>query len=341
MNEFTKARLQLLIAVVLFFVFVSCLIFGIVKVRSKFTEQKEVAKKERIIPSEPEIIEKKNPENTVAETKTLKKEKLEFDKSNTFYGIHKKWRRFRLPKCGILLDVSNNKLLWSYNADRVVPIASLSKMLTVYMALDAIRRSDGKVRLSNRVKISKNSATGREGAFGFMPGDIYTVEDLMQAATIRSSNDAAASLAVYFGNGEAEFVKMMNLECRKLGMNNSKFINAHGLPVKNKDNLSTMNDMLAVALRLLNEPDYMRWSKKKAAKIGKKTIVNTNNLMRKRKYPGVDGLKTGYTRRAGFCLAFSCLRGGRRLLGVVAGFPSAADRENFVTALLDWAYGQG
>jgi D-alanyl-D-alanine carboxypeptidase len=76
----------------------------------------------------------------------------------------------------------------------------------------------------------------------------------------------------------------------------------------------------------------------KGAKIGSRTIANTNNLMRKRKYPGVDGLKTGYTKRAGFCLAFSCLRNGRRLVGVVAGFPSSADRENFVSALLDWAY---
>ena len=143
---------------------------------------------------------------------------------------------------------------------------------------------------------------------------------------------------IYFGNGESNFVKMMNLEVKKLDMKNSSFINPHGLPVKSKDNLSTMNDMLLLSLKMINEPDYMRWVKKKAVKIGEKTIVNTNNLMRKRKYPGVDGLKTGYTRRAGFCLAFSCLRNGRRLVGVVAGFPSAADRENFVTALLNWAY---
>lgn len=337
MNEFQKARLQLLGIIVLFLVFIASVIFGIVKVTAKINRPQLERENKKVILPEPQFVSETKV--TKITPKAIRKsESVELDASTAFKGIRKAWRKYRLPKCGILADVTNKKILWSYNADRVVPIASLSKMLTVYMALDTIKRSKGTIRLSNRVKITKNSAMGREGVFGFVPGDVYTVEDLMQAATIRSCNDAAGALAVYFGNGEENFVKMMNLEVKKLGMKNSSFINPHGLPVKNKDNLSTMNDMLLLSLRLIKDKDYMRWAKKKAVKIGKKTIVNTNNLMRKRKYPGVDGLKTGYTRRAGLCLAFSCLRDGRRLVGVVAGFPSAVDRENFVTALLDWAY---
>lgn len=338
MNDFQKARLKLLGLVVLFFIFTTSAVFGIVKVINTLKSEPAAQKNEKTPLPEPQFKTQTPAIKEVKPEKKTEPQKIILDDSKAFRGIRREWKKYRLPKCGILADVTNNRILWSYNADRVVPIASLSKMLTIYMALDIIKKSKGRITLQNRVKISKTSATGREGGFGFMPGDIYTVEDLMQAAAIRSANDAAAALAFYFGNGESNFVKMMNLEVKKLDMKNSSFINPHGLPVKSKDNLSTMNDMLLLSLKMINEPDYMRWVKKKAVKIGEKTIVNTNNLMRKRKYPGVDGLKTGYTRRAGFCLAFSCLRNGRRLVGVVAGFPSAADRENFVTALLNWAY---
>ena len=205
------------------------------------------------------------------------------------------------------------------------------------MAFEAMKASNN-ITLANKVKLIGNSAMGREGGFGFKAGDIYSLEDLIKAASIRSSNDAAAAVAIYFGGTEKKFVERMNIEAAKLGMKKSSFVNPHGLPDKNKDNLSTMNDMLILSMKMINIPDYMRFCKMNGTKIGERTIVNTNNLMRKRKYPGIDGLKTGYTKRAGFCLAFSCLRNGRRLVGVVAGFPSAADRENFVTALLNWAY---
>lgn len=340
MDEIVKARVRLALVTVSFALFVFCVIFGICKIYSRINpdEPERTAAIE-----EPKIVfkkQKKSPE--VVRTPEVEKPKSQniaagLDRRRTFYGILRPWKKYRLPKCGILADVTNNRVLWSYNADRVVPIASMSKMLTLYMAFDAMKKNSA-ITLANNVKLVKNSAMGREGSFGFKAGDIYSLEDLMKAATVRSSNDAAAAIAAYFGGTEKKFVADMNIQAAALGMKKSSFINPHGLPEKNKDNLSTMNDMLILSMHMIKIPDYMRFAKMRGVKIGPRTIVNTNNLMRRRKYPGVDGLKTGYTRRAGFCLAFSCLRNGRRLVGVVAGFPSAADRENFLTALLNWAY---
>lgn len=343
MDEISKTRLRVAVVTAAFCLFVFCVIFGICKIYRSLN------------PAEPRYVpveEKKSSPAPLAEKKVLPTEvpvkkaeikkaekcvEVQLDRSRTFHGILKSWKKYRLPKCGILADVTNNRVLWAYNADRVVPIASMSKMLTLYMAFEAMKASNN-ITLANKVKLIGNSAMGREGGFGFKAGDIYSLEDLIKAASIRSSNDAAAAVAIYFGGTEKKFVEQMNIEAAKLGMKKSSFVNPHGLPDKNKDNLSTMNDMLILSMKMINIPDYMRFCKMNGTKIGERTIVNTNNLMRKRKYPGIDGLKTGYTKRAGFCLAFSCLRNGRRLVGVVAGFPSAADRENFVTALLNWAY---
>ena len=337
MNEFEKARFRLFGVLALFVIFICCSVFCIIKIAAKLSSGSDEVIALPVM-EEPQIIEsavQKNKENPVYAAAPV--HEFSFDDSRALRGLLRSWQKFRRPKCGILADVTNRKILWAYNADKIVPIASMSKMLTVWMAFDAVKRSRGLLKLSDKVKISANSATGREGGFGFLPGDEYTLENLLQAAIIRSANDAAGAIAVYIGDGEKRFVSMMNFQAKKLGMKNTTFVNPHGLPEKNRDNLSTMNDMLQLSVRMLDVPEYMRWAGMKAVKIGEKTIVNTNNLMRKRRYPGVDGLKTGYTRRAGFCLAFSCLRDGRRLVGVVAGFPSAADRENFVTALLDWA----
>ncbi len=343
MDEFTKARLRLFIVLLLFVIFIFCLIFASVKIYRQLnpaetkTEKKSVEKTEKqAVPQfeEPQFNIQSHKKSAPQVEKKVKK----LDDTNALKGILPAWKKFRIPKCGILADVTNNKILWSYNADKVVPIASMSKMLTLHIALETMKRSPNLISLNNKVKITRNSALGREGAFGLKVGDVYTLEDLMKAAIVRSANDAASSIGTYIADSEKRFVYLMNAETKKLGMKNSTFINPHGLPEKNKDNLSTMNDMLILSMNILKQPDYMRFAKLRAVKIRERTLVSTNNLMRKRKYPGVDGLKTGYTRRAGFCLAFSCLRNGRRLVGVVAGFPSSSDRENFVTALLDWAY---
>lgn len=340
MNEIQKARLYLAMSVAAFLIFIFCIVFGGYKIFQQLNRTDDtpntVASQTAQAVSAPRI--KKLPEVRIVKKTKVEPSVVKLDDSRALRSFLPAWKRYRRPKCGILADVTNNKILWTYNADRIVPIASMSKMLTLYMALNVMQQSNNKLTLKNNVKLTPNSAMGREGGFGFKAGDVYTLEDLMKSATIRSANDAAGAIAVFFGGTEKKFVAEMNVEAKKLGMKNSSFINPHGLPEKNKDNLSTMNDMLILSMKLLKNKDYMRWAKMKAAKIGSKTIVNTNNLMRKRKYPGVDGLKTGYTKRAGFCLAFSCNRNGRRLVGVVAGFPSAADRENFLTALLDWAY---
>ncbi len=346
MNEVEKARLRLAVVSAAFALFVFCVIFGICKIYKRFNTVPASAEKNvqqaadeprlksrsvKSIPVKKAVQVKKNPEKKVEKSS-------DFDRSKTFYGILPAWKKYRLPRCGILADVTDNRILWSYKADKIVPIASMSKMLTLYLAFERMQKSGNAITLKNNVKLIKNSAMGREGSFGFKAGDICSLEDLMKAATIRSSNDAAAAIAAYFGGTEKNFVADMNSEALKIGMKNTHFINPHGLPEKNKDNVSTMNDMLILSVKMLDIPDYMRFAGMNGAKIGDRTIVNTNNLMRRRKYPGVDGLKTGYTRRAGFCLAFSCMRNGRRLVGVATGFPSSADRENFITALLNWAY---
>ena len=334
-----RARLQLLgiISVIAVFVIILVLKFGCnssVTV-SKKQVKKTVKEEEGITPPyvEPRFL--------------LKSELIPFvDRLNwqkTNYSDLPQFKLSERPRAGILIDLNTNEVLWAYNAEKKIQIASMSKIMTMLLALEEIKYGNKNIALDSVVKASRYCAAIRVGAMGLTPNKEYKLEELMQAATIRSANDAAAQVAEFIGgNSLPNFITMMNQKAAVLKMKNTLFINPHGLPEGKNDNISSVLDVAIMANEILRFQDYMNWAKTYQIFVvnNTKEITNTNNLVRKRKTPGVDGLKTGYTVRAGYCLAFSCLRDGRRMLGVITGFKSARNRDDFAELLLNWGYNQ-
>ena len=245
---------------------------------------------------------------------------------------------------GILVDLSTGKVLWSKNAKKAVPIASMTKMMTVLIAVEDIR--DGKMDYNQVIKVTKSAASIGGSDIWLDPRESFPVKDLLKAILIKSANDAAFLVGEYLGGGDInKFVARMNSRAAALGMH-AKYFNPHGLPGKSlsKDNAATPEGLAKLAATLLQYPDVVKLSSTPIAyidrKIGrnKKTMLTSTNKLVRSGVKGVDGMKTGYTRRAGFCLTATCRRDGRRMIAVVTGFRSSKERNTCVKKLLDWGY---
>ena len=244
-------------------------------------------------------------------------------------------------RSGIIVDMQSRRVLWEKNSSRPVPIASMAKMMTMLLVMEQLeRRTDLTVETS--VPVTKTSRNvPRTGVLYLTPGESFTIQELMIATAVKSANDAATLLAEYFGGSVPVFVNMMNSRALQLGLRNTSFINPCGLPEGKRNSLGSAADMVMLGEQLLQFPLLMEWCNLKSASIrsGKTVFVNTNKLVNPR-YPGVDGLKTGYIRAAGSCLTFSAVRNKRRIMGCVTGFKSSRERDRFCRRLLDWAYKQ-
>lgn len=247
-------------------------------------------------------------------------------------------------KSGIMIDLSTRNVLWEKNSTKPVPIASMVKMMTLYTAFEELEENP-KFSLDSPVKISPEVLkVPRTGIIWLDPRETFPLSDLMKAAAIKSANDAAVQIAMFLGDGSQEaFVAKMNAKALELGMTSSNFVSACGLPDRKKGNsVSTAQDLMILAEHLLQYPQYLEWSSTRLDYIreGKKrTMLNTTNRLVNARYPGVDGLKTGYTDDAGYCLTFSVLRNGRRIIGCVTGFDSSSKgRDSFCQKLIEWGY---
>lgn len=245
---------------------------------------------------------------------------------------------------GIMVDLGTRTVLWEKNSSKQVPVASMVKMMTLLLAFEAME-NDPSLSLETPVKISpKVLKVPRTGIVWLDPRETLPLSDLMKAATIKSANDAAVQIALFFSGGDLEaFLGKMNEKAIELGMTGSHFVSPCGLPDRKSGNsLSTARDMVILGERLLEYPQYLEWSSTKLdyMRTGeKRTMLTTTNGLINPHWPGVDGLKTGYTKEAGCCMTFSVLRNGRRIIGCVTGFPSArSGREPFVRKLIDWGY---
>jgi len=240
---------------------------------------------------------------------------------------------------GILVDAASRKVLWAKGADKAVPIASMTKMMTLLLAEEAIAAQ----RVTRETVIPVSVAAYKIGGSQVWldPRESFPLGELLKAVAIKSANDAAYLVGEYLGQGDiATFVKQMNERARQLGMTHTTFYEPHGLGDSQKrSNLASAHDMVLLGERLLGYPEVMRLTstKRDSFRNGKTELKNHNNLVFQG-VPGVDGLKTGYTAAAGYCVTISCQRGGRRLLACVTGFSSARDRDAFCKALLDWGY---
>ena len=245
---------------------------------------------------------------------------------------------------GIMIDLSTRNVLWEKNSTKPVPIASMVKMMTLYTTFEELEANPN-LSLESPVKVSPEILkVPRTGIIWLDPRETFPLSDLMKAATIKSANDAAVQIAMFLGNGSQEaFVAKMNAKALELGMTGSNFVSPCGLPDRKKGNsVSTAQDLMVLAEHLLEYPQYLEWSSTRLDYIRegeKRTMLNTTNRLVNSHYPGVDGLKTGYTDDAGYCLTFSVLRNGRRIIGCVTGFDSASKgRDPFCQKLIEWGY---
>ncbi len=243
---------------------------------------------------------------------------------------------------GILVDLDTRRVLWEKNSDRSVPIASMVKMMTLLLTFEELE-SNPQLNLETPVRISQAAARIGGSQIWLDPRETFPLRELLLAVAIKSANDAAYQVAEFIAGGKVEeFVSAMNRRAAELGMPGTRFTTPHGLPLKEvADSVSTAQGMVLLGERLLEYPQLLEWTSTQLVYIrdGKTQLVNHNGLIRPR-YPGVDGLKTGYTDRAGFCVTVSALREGKRLLLCVTGFKSAKERDAFARKLLDWGYTQ-
>lgn len=240
---------------------------------------------------------------------------------------------------GILVDPATRKILWAKNADRAVPIASMTKMMTMLLAEESI--ASGKVRRDTEIQVTKAAYEIGGSQVWLDPRESFPLQELLKAVAIKSANDAAYLVGEYLGGGDiSAFVARMNARAKDLGMTKTTFYDAHGLGDSAKrDNVSSARDMAILAEHLLDYPEAMRLASTPMDRFrnGKTELKNHNNLVFQR-VPGVDGLKTGYTKRAGYCVTVTCTRNGRRLIACVTGFKTAKNRDAFCKALLNWGY---
>lgn len=235
------------------------------------------------------------------------------------------------PKyASIVMDARTGDILRARNIDKRLHPASLTKLMTLYLTFEAVET--GRLKLSTRIPISKHAAGMVPSKLGLKPGQTIRVHDAVQVLVTKSANDIAVALAEAIAGSEKQFGKLMTRRARDLGMMDSRFYNASGL--YHPRQRTTARDIATLGLSLMKYfPRYYGYFNIRAFKYNGKTYRNHNRLMGK--YPGMDGLKTGYIRASGFNLAASAYRDGNRLIGVVFGGRSPQSRNNHMAHIMD------
>ncbi len=228
-------------------------------------------------------------------------------------------------KSALLMEASSGQIIFETNADEKRPVASVVKIMTILMCLEAV--DSGRVSLDDRVTISKN-ASGMGGSQVLLDtGEVQTLDILLKSTVVGSANDAAVAIAEHLYGSQELFVKQMNARAQALGMKDTVFVNCTGLPAQGQH--TTARDVARMAAALFGHELYYKyagiWMDKVDHGDGRVTdLTNTNRLIRF--YDGCDGGKTGSTNEAGYCIAATARRGGMRLIAVVLGGSSGKKR---------------
>jgi D-alanyl-D-alanine carboxypeptidase len=235
------------------------------------------------------------------------------------------------PFAAVVMDARTGEVLRSTNADTRLHPASLTKMMTLYIAFEAVKR--GEITLDTMVTVSAKAAAEPPSKLGLRPGQRIALRHLIRAAAIRSANDAATAIGEAIEGSEAAFARRMNRTAQALGMTRTTFRNMHGLT--QDGHMSTARDMTILGRRLLfDHPEYYNIFSRRSADAGIAQVVNTNRRFLD-SYAGADGIKTGYTRAAGYNLTASAERGNKRIIVTVFGGTSTAQRNARVSELMD------
>lgn len=238
------------------------------------------------------------------------------------------------PYAAYVIDARTGEVLHARNAETRLHPASLTKMMTLYIAFQAIER--GEISLDTKVRVSKNATAEPPSKLGLKTGQRIALRYLIRAAAVKSANDAATAIGEAISGSEAKFARRMNRTAKQLGMTRTTFKNAHGLTETGHQ--STARDMTMLGRHLLYDyPQYYNLFSRITADAGVRKVSHTNRRFLNA-YKGADGIKTGYTRAAGFNLTASAERGNERIIVTVFGGKSTTSRNAKVAELMDLGF---
>jgi len=242
-------------------------------------------------------------------------------------------------KSAVLMERDTGQILYAHNADEKLPPASMTKIMTMLLIMEALDK--GTIKLNEKVRASENAASMGGSQIFLEAGEEMTVEDLLKGIAIASGNDASVAMAERIAGSEEAFVDMMNKKAKELGLENTYFKNPTGLP--EEGHYSSAKDMAIMAKELLKYEDITKYTGKYEDYLRQNTdkkfwLVNTNRLVKF--YPGVDGVKTGYTNEAKYCLTATAKKNNMRVVAVVFGAPTPKHRNAQISKMLDYAFSQ-
>jgi D-alanyl-D-alanine carboxypeptidase (penicillin-binding protein 5/6) len=253
--------------------------------------------------------------------------------------VKEKMKLAEQSSSAILMEQDSGSVLYEKNSHEKLPPASMTKIMTLILVMEAIDK--GKINWSDKVRVSEYAASMGGSQIFLEPGEQMSVEDMVKGIAIGSANDASVAMAEHIAGSMDSFVRMMNDKAKKLGLNDTFFKNPTGLPTAG--HYTSAHDMALMGKELLKHEevtkftglyeDYLREDTDK-----KFWLVNTNRLVKF--YPGVDGLKTGFTNEAKYCLTATANKNGMRVIAVVMGAPTPKERNAQVTSMLDYAFSQ-
>jgi D-alanyl-D-alanine carboxypeptidase len=233
----------------------------------------------------------------------------------------------------IVVDAASGEVLFARHADARRYPASLTKVMTLYMAFEAL--AEGRVQLTDEITVSPRAASQPPSKLGLAAGQTITVDNAMRSLAVRSANDMAVALAEHLGGSEARFSAQMTLKAQQLGMTQSRFVNPHGLPDARQ--LTTARDLAILTRAVMRDyPQYYHYFGQHHWVYNGREYANTNGLLHSG--AGYDGIKTGYTNASGYNLAASAVRDGRRVNTIVLGGRSTASRNAHVAELMNTAF---
>ncbi|WP_238380978.1 D-alanyl-D-alanine carboxypeptidase family protein [Alkalilacustris brevis] len=240
------------------------------------------------------------------------------------------------PYAAMVIDARSGEILHARNHDTRLHPASLTKMMTLYITFEAVK--NGEISLDTPVRVSANAAAEVPSKLGLRAGQTISLRYLIRAAALRSANDAATAIGEAIEGSEAAFAARMTRTARAMGMNDTTFRNAHGLT--HPEHLSTARDMTTLARQLFfDHPEYYNLFSRRSDSAGIAVVRNTNWRLLDN-YRGADGIKTGYTRAAGYNLVGSAERGGKRVIATIFGSTSVPVRTRQMMELLDMGFGR-
>jgi D-alanyl-D-alanine carboxypeptidase (penicillin-binding protein 5/6) len=236
----------------------------------------------------------------------------------------------------ILIEASTGKVLYENNADEALPPASVTKIMTLLLVMEAVE--NGQIKLSDPVTVSDAAAAMGGSQVYLKVGEQLSVEEMIKCVVIASANDAALALAELIAGSEESFVTLMNKRAKELGMKNTNFENTNGLDDTTVNHVISARDIAIMSAQLMQHSTILKYTTiwQDSIRGGAFVLTNTNRLIRF--YPGANGLKTGSTAKAGFCISAAAKRDGMQLIAVVMGSSTRDSRNETAKQMLNWGF---